>query len=66
MSSGDGDDILMIETLDRYEQAFKNELMGSGGSSIAMVDGRVALNNDGSNGESTSKVYPGGAAHRAS
>ena len=24
---GDSGDILMIETLDRYEQAFKNELM---------------------------------------
>lgn len=51
--SSDGDDIVMIETLDRYERAFKSELMGSGGSSIAMVEGNMALNNDGSNGEST-------------
>ena len=30
MSSNDGDDILMVETLDRYEQAFKKELMRLG------------------------------------
>ena len=57
MSSGDGDDILMIETLDRYEQAFKNELMQSGSGNVAIVGGgSVALNNDdASNGGSASQ-----------